>query len=367
MGKLQAERGDAERLPASARRLVGALLGWYDGHRRRFPWRADPGETPDPYRVWLAEIMLQQTTTATATPYFESFIARWPGFEGLAAAPLEDVLHAWQGLGYYARARNLHACAQRVVENFAGALPETESALLALPGVGPYTAAALMAIAFGRPASVVDGNVLRVVARLAGVAAPLPKSRPVLERLARDLSPRRRPGDFAQAIMDLGATICVPRNPRCAFCPWARFCRAHAAGRAHELPCKVPGREKPVRHGVAFWLARRDGAVLLRRRAPRGLLGGMMEIPSTEWRESPWDLAKAARGAPAPARWCALPGTVSHSFSHFHLRLTVATGRIPRSGGIDGVWCRPERLGDHALPTVMKKIARHALEQAKGA
>ncbi|MCG8546308.1 MAG: A/G-specific adenine glycosylase [Alphaproteobacteria bacterium] len=340
------------------------LLDWYDRHRRRLPWRAAPGETADPYRVWLSEIMLQQTTVATVGPYFERFVARWPTVERLAAAALDDVLHAWQGLGYYARARNLHKCAQAVAAEHGGRFPDSEAALRKLPGVGRYTAAAIAAIAFDRPAVVVDGNVERVMARLFKVEEPLPDSKARLYELAETLSPDLRPGDYAQAVMDLGATVCTPRSPRCLLCPWSGECAGKEV--AESLPRKRPKSEKPTRRGMAFWLERRDGAILLRRRPERGLLGGMMEVPSTDWREiDTVDPTSAAAEAPlAPAEWRMLPGQVRHGFTHFHLELLVAAGRVKGRAPKGCVWCPPDAFGDHALPTVMKKIVRHALAHA---
>ena len=337
----------------------GDLLAWYDGHRRDFPWRSPPGGRPDPYHVWLSEIMLQQTTTTAVGPYFRDFIARWPRIDDLAAASLDDILRAWQGLGYYARARNLHACAKIVASRHGGRFPETEDALVRLPGIGPYTAAAIAAIAFGRRATVIDGNVERVMARLFGVSAPLPGAKPRLGRLAATLTPADRPGDYAQAVMDLGATVCTPRNPACGSCPWAVACVARAKGVARELPARTPRAPRPIRRGVAFWTARADGAVLLRRRPESGLLGGMMEVPSTPWREAGWTAAQALTHAPAAARWRRLPGVVRHTFTHFHLELEVLTAKVEADAIADGVWCLPEDLGEHALPSVMKKIVRH--------
>jgi A/G-specific adenine glycosylase len=339
--------------------LARRLLAWYDRHRRSLPWRAKPGERPDPYRVWLSEIMLQQTTVAAVGPYFQSFLARWPSVEALAEAELDEVLHAWQGLGYYARARNLHRCAGFVARARGGRFPDTEEGLAGLPGIGPYTAAAIAAIAFDRKATAVDGNVERVVARLFAVRAPLPGVKPELRRLAGTLTPARRAGDFAQAMMDLGATICLPGRPRCMLCPVAEACRARAEGIAPDLPARVPRRARPLRHGVVFWAVRADGAALLRRRPEEGLLGGMMEFPSTDWRERRWDEGEALGQAPEPARWERLPGPVRHGFTHFELELEVLSGRV--EGKALGVWCAIDRLSEMALPSLMKKVARHAL------
>ncbi len=340
--------------------LPQALLAWYDRNRRRLPWRAAPGEAPDPYRVWLSEVMLQQTTVATVAPYFRSFLARWPSVESLAAASLDEVLHAWQGLGYYARARNLHRCAQRVAADHGGRFPQTERDLRALPGIGRYTAAAIAAIAFGRRAAVVDGNVERVIARLFAVDQPLPAAKPRLYDLAAGLTPEERPGDFAQAVMDLGATVCTPRAPRCGMCPWATACRGRDV--AETLPRRAAKAERPTRRGVAFWITRRDGTVLLRRRPERGLLGGMIEFPSTDWRERRIPTAaEAADEAPVAAAWRRLPGVVRHTFTHFHLELGVVTATVEADAVPHGLWSKPADFKEHALPTVMKKVARHAL------
>ena len=339
--------------------LPERLLAWYDRHRRDLPWRARRGERADPYRVWLSEIMLQQTTVATVGGYFARFTQRWPDLPALAAASLDDVLHAWQGLGYYARARNLHACARAVVERHGGRFPDDEAALGALPGIGLYTAAAIAAIAFGRAATPVDGNVERVIARLFAIAEPLPESKPALRRLAATLTPPERAGDYAQAVMDLGATICTPRKPKCILCPWREACRGHAAGIAEALPARRAASLKPMRRGVAFWAVRPDGAVLLRRRPEKGLLGGMMEIPSTLWREAPWSEDEAIAAAPLPARWRLLPGVVRHTFTHFHLELAVLVGTVRKAASC-GQWVAPEDFPAQALPTVMKKVVAHA-------
>ncbi len=341
-----------------------ALLAWYDRHRRVLPWRAPSGCRPDPYHVWLSEIMLQQTTVAAVGPYFRTFLARWPTVRDLAAADLDQVLQAWAGLGYYARARNLHACARAVCGHHDGRFPQDEAALRALPGVGEYTAAAVAAIAFDRPATIVDGNVERVIARVFAVTEPLPGGKPTLRALARTLTPVQRPGDYAQAIMDLGATVCTPRRPRCMLCPWAEACAGRRAGIAEDLPARVEKAERPTRRGVAFWATDAAGSVLLRRRPERGLLGGMMEVPSSPWREGPMPvLGEAVAAAPGQADWRLLPGLVRHTFTHFHLELTVAAGRLAAlnaDAANGGLWVPVEALGDHALPTVMKKVARHA-------
>jgi len=343
-----------------------ALLGWYDRHRRVLPWRALPGESADPYRIWLSEIMLQQTTVKTVAPYFEDFLRRWPTVAALAEAELDDVLRAWAGLGYYARARNLHACA-RAIAAAGGRFPTSETELLELPGIGAYTAAAIAAIAFDRAAMPVDGNVERVVARLFAVEDPLPRAKKRLAELARGLTPQRRAGDFAQAMMDLGATICTPAKPRCILCPLAESCRARARGIAEDLPARDARPERPTRHGVVFFATRADGAVLLRKRPERGLLGGMTELPTTDWRGHAYPVEEMMALAPAPAAWRTLPGLVRHTFTHFHLELTVAAARIPEPRRVEGSWIAIERLGEEALPSVMRKVVAHALKAtAKG-
>jgi A/G-specific adenine glycosylase len=347
----------------SQAREAAALLAWYDRHRRRLPWRADPGEFADPYRVWLSEIMLQQTTAATVAPYFLEFVARWPNVEALAAASLDEVLGAWAGLGYYARARNLHACARTVAHDLGGRFPDSEAGLRALPGIGPYTAGAIAAIAYRRRAAAVDGNAERVIARLDAIETVLAKAKPAVRARVLDMVPGDRPGDFAQALMDLGATICTPRQPACALCPWAGRCRAHARGIAHELPRKSPKRQRPIRHGAAFWVERSDGAVLLRRRADKGLLGGMIEVPSSDWTASgPADIAAEA---PVRANWSTVGRQVEHTFTHFHLVLTVwradaACERLPEAG--DYRWVAAEALAAQALPSLMQKVVAEALK-----
>jgi len=334
-----------------------ALLRWYDGAARVLPWRVSPddraaGVRPDPYRVWLSEVMLQQTTVAAVRDYFHRFTARWPDVHALAAAPEAEVMAEWAGLGYYARARNLIACA-RVVAASGGVFPRDRAALQALPGIGAYTSAAIAAIAHDAPETVVDGNVERVVARLFAEKEPLPKVRPVLTKLARTLTPHERPGDFAQAMMDLGATVCTPRQPRCNTCPVQGFCRAQALGIAADLPARAPKAAKPTRRGIAYVVRRSDGAMLLETRPPRGLLGGMTGWPGSDWSSDP------AADPPLNAEWRHLPGEVRHTFTHFHLILTVAVAVVAQDS-------QPHRGGFHAgfnpaaLPTVMRKCWDHA-------
>jgi A/G-specific adenine glycosylase len=336
-----------------------ALLAWYDRHRRVLPWRAPPGQFSDPYRVWLSEIMLQQTTVKTVAPYFERFLVRFPNVETLAAASLDDVLRLWSGLGYYARARNLHACARAVADSLDGEFPDNENELRLLPGVGPYTAAAIAAIAFDRCASPVDGNIERVVARLYAVEQPLPAAKPKIRQLAATLTPARRAGDFAQAMMDLGATICTPKNPVCPLCPWQTSCAARARGDAEMFPRKTPKVAGKLRRGAAFVALRTDGSVLTRRRPQRGLLGGLIEVPTTEWTAK---FDKSVSLAPIAAQWRRQPGVVRHVFTHFPLELFVYTARVPsRTKTPAGMrFVRLSEIAGEALPTLMRKVLTHA-------
>ena len=339
------------------------LLVWYDRHRRALPWRALPGVAPDPYRVWLSEIMLQQTTVAAVKPYFARFLERFPTVEDLATAPEEAVMGAWAGLGYYSRARNLHACAKAVAE--AGSFPDTVEGLRKLPGIGAYTAGAIAAIAFDRPAAAVDGNVERVVSRLYAIETPIPAARPEIRRLAEALVPQRRPGDFAQAVMDLGATLCTPKRPACALCPWMQPCRARAEGLQETFPRKVKKVAGALRRGAAFVVLRAgDEAVLLRTRPPEGLLGAMAEPPTSEWRTD-YDPAQALLDAPLDARWKRLPGIVRHVFTHFPLELTVFLARVAAgTPAPEGMRFTPRAgLEAEPLPGAMKKVLAHALEQ----
>lgn len=306
--------------------------------------------------------MLQQTTVATVGPYFADFLRRWPTVEALAAAPLDAVLTAWAGLGYYARARNLHRCAQVVAAEHGGVFPDTEEELRKLPGIGPYTAAAVAAIAFGRRAVVVDGNVERVVARLFQVETPLPAAKAELHRLADSLTPDARAGDFAQAMMDLGATVCLPRTPKCLLCPLEAICTARKAGIEGELPRRQPKAAKPTRRAVAFWVMGPQGELLLRRRPEKGLLGGMMEVPSTPWQAEVCSETEAQEAAPLEAAWRALPGQVRHTFTHFHFEVTVWAARSEGAAAESGRWVPLDRLADEAIPTVMRKIIDHGLK-----
>lgn len=350
---------------------VAALLEWYDAERRRLPWRYGKRRKADPYKVWLSEIMLQQTTVKAVIPYFEKFVARWPAVADLAAAELDDVLQMWAGLGYYSRARNLKKCADAVVRDHAGAFPANEVGLRELPGIGPYTAAAIAAIAFNEKATPVDGNIERVVSRLFAVRQPLPRSKGEIKRLAATLTPARRPGDFAQAMMDLGALVCTPKRPSCLMCPLQQDCAAHAQGLEEVLPYKASRAVRPVRHGLAFLVLREDGSVLLRRRPDAGLLGGMLEVPSTPWADELPATKDALRTAPVRADWWPMPGSVVHVFTHFRLEITVVRAIVPEDAALN-FWSEPERcrwvkrrdLHAQALPSVMKKIIAHGLKEA---
>jgi len=348
--------------------VAGAMLAWYDRERRHLPWRAEPDETPDPYKVWLSEIMLQQTTVKAVLPRYDLFLKRWPNVSALANADLGEVLAAWAGLGYYARARNLHACARAVVDRHGGKFPATETELRALPGVGDYTAAAIAAIAFGEPATPVDGNIERIAARLFAVTAPLPAAKTEIKALARSLTPKERPGDFAQAMMDLGATLCTPRRPACGLCPVRGWCRGHADGLAEALPLREEKTDRPLRRGVTFVALREDGAVLLRERPLRGLLGGMLETPSSPWAEEKGSSSGGTGHAPLKAEWKRLPGLVQHTFTHFHLELSVYRAEVRidvepmRSAHPERCrWLNPREFTDAALPSVMRKVLSHAL------
>ena len=346
--------------------FADALLAWYDRHHRALPWRVAPrdiaaGLRPDPYRVWLSEIMLQQTTVTAVRPYFEAFVARWPDVAALAAAPVEDVMKAWAGLGYYSRARNLKACAEAVAAAHGGRFPAEVAALKALPGIGDYTAAAIGSIAFALPAVVMDGNVERVVTRLRAIATPLPAAKAEIRAFLETVLPHDRPGDFAQAMMDLGATICTPRRPACVLCPVNADCRARRAGNPEHYPQKAAKAEKPKRKGAAFVAERGDGAVLLRRRPARGLLGGMSEPPTSDW-SSRRD-GGGIEAAPFPAPWAA-SGVVTHVFTHFELSLSVFHAPCDQPAP-EGFWWSPrEEVHGEALPSVMKKVLETAIPGA---
>jgi A/G-specific adenine glycosylase len=340
-----------------------SLLAWYDRHRRELPWRAEAGEIADPYRVWLSEIMLQQTTVASVKPYFERFTAEFPTVESLAAAPSEAVMRAWAGLGYYSRARNLHACAKAVVAEHGGLFPVGEAELLTLPGIGPYTAAAITAIAFNRHAAAVDGNVERVMSRILRLEAMLPGARPAIKAATLALVPPDRPGDFAQALMDLGATICTPKSPSCLMCPWQECCRARAAGDQAGFPRKAAKSAKATRYGIAFVALRSGNAVLLRTRPPKGLLGGMAEVPTSDWTARE-EGASSNPQPPFPGSWITATDPVRHVFTHFPLELDVYALHVASDvAAPEGMrFTRLEALGSEPLSTLMRKVIEAGLE-----
>ena len=363
------QRGKARQAGGEARDIAQTVLAWYDREKRELPWRTEANEHPDPYRIWLSEIMLQQTTVKAVLPRYAGFLRRWPDIEALARAELGEVLAAWAGLGYYARARNLHACARVVAEQHGGRFPASEAGLRKLPGIGDYTAAAIASIAFGLRATPVDGNIERVVARLFALTTPLPAAKPKIRALAESLTPTARPGDFAQSLMDLGATICTPRRPACGLCPVRPECSGLAEGLAEALPYREEKAARPVRRGAAFVAIRSDGAVLLRERPLRGLLGGMLETPSSPWEEAAPNGNSVRDHAPLKAEWLKVPGRVEHIFTHFHLELAVYRAEV----GPDAVpkpAAEPERcrfvarrdLASAALPSVMRKVLSHAFE-----
>ncbi|WP_413711304.1 A/G-specific adenine glycosylase [Rhizobium sp. Rhizsp82] len=344
------------------------LLDWYDRHHRDLPWRVSPpmaarGIKADPYRVWLSEVMLQQTTVQAVKPYFTNFLSRWPTVKDLAAAPSEDVMAAWAGLGYYARARNLKKCAEAVAADHAGIFPDTEEGLKSLPGIGDYTAAAVAAIAFNRQAAVMDGNVERVISRLYAIATPLPAGKPLMKQKVALLTPAGRPGDFAQAMMDLGATICTPKRPACSLCPFRDACEALSLHDPEKFPVKAAKKDKPVRVGAAFIAVTAEGEILLRRRIESGLLGGMTEVPTTGW-TARIDGATGTDAAPFAADWQA-SGTVTHVFTHFELRLSIYRVAIADPIEINDGWWEPvTNLEAQALPTIMKKAIAAAIPLA---
>ena len=380
------------------------LLAWYDRNRRDLPWRAPPGERSDPYRVWVSEVMLQQTTVAATIPYYERFIARFPTVGALAAADLDEVLRLWAGLGYYARARNLHACARAIVDRHGGHVPRSPAALRDLPGIGAYTAAAIVAIACNECAVPVDGNVERVVARLFAIRDPLPRGKAAIRRTAERLAPDRRGGDFTQALMDLGATLCTPRGPACSVCPLRANCAAAARGDPEAFPAKAAKRPGRLRRGAAFVVLREDGCILLRTRPANGLLGGMSEVPTTDWTHafdaataldhapilprfagedeggssghfihsdgtSSFDGASSTEAQPNPLPdgetaivWRRVPGVVTHVFTHFPLELAVFVANAPACAKAPrGMrWVPRDKLDREALPNLMRKVIAHA-------
>jgi A/G-specific adenine glycosylase len=349
-------------IPIGAMR--SALLDWYDAEGRSLPWRLRPedraaGRIADPYAVWLSEIMLQQTTVPHATPYYFKFLEKWPTVHDLAGAGEDEVFAAWAGLGYYARARNLVACA-RAVSSAGGEFPADEKDLLALPGIGPYTAAAIRAAAFDLPASVVDGNVERVITRLRAMPKPVKDSKPEIRKVAAALADPDRPGDYAQAIMDLGATVCTPRKPACGNCPWSRWCRANREGQPESYPVKAPKAAKPHKHAIGFAVYCGD-RIWLRKRPSKGLLGGMLEVPSTGWRLTSWAKWEVHEHLPFEADWT-VKSAVAHVFTHFSLDMTMwraeaPDGWLPNAGQFYGV----DDIHEFALPSLMKKAVLASL------
>lgn len=342
--------------------LSTLILNWYDKNARQLSWRVPPsegkkGQKADPYFIWLSEVMLQQTTVAAVEGYFRKFTTRWPTVQALAAAEDADVMAAWAGLGYYARARNLLKCARIVTSQHHGRFPDTVAELIQLPGIGPYTAGAIAAIAFDRPAIVVDGNVERVMARMFDVATPLPAAKRILSEHTATLTPDKRPGDYAQAVMDVGAKICTVKSPQCAICPWHRACKARDAGVQELRPVKAPKKDKPVRHGIAYVARRTDGAMLLERRPEKGLLGGMLGWPVSDWGDDPQD------DPPFSADWVQLNGEVRHTFTHFHLRLAVRIANAePMTNPQRGVFVPALEFQPADLPTVMRKVFDHSIK-----
>ena len=370
----------------SPQRLAEQLLAWYDRHRRELPWRAKKGKRADPYRVWLSEIMLQQTTVAAVAGYYRKFLERWPTVEALAGAPLDDVLAAWAGLGYYARARNLHKAAAVVACELGGKFPRTAEELRKLPGIGAYTAGAIAAIAFDEREAAVDANAERVLARIYAIAEPLPNAKPVLRKLGQALAPEKRAGDLVQALMDLGATICTPKRPACANCPWAGSCEGRRKGIAESLPRKGAERVRPLKRGAAFIVRDAKDCVLVVKRPEKGLLGGMLEPPLGPWTDAFPSRAEAMLQAPFRGEWTKRAGIVRHGFTHFELEIEVYVmsergtserGRIsksaPDAGGApalrrdrlnsEAIWIPIDKLKDAALPTVMRKIIAHGLDE----
>ena len=369
-GKQLKSKPDAKPAFRADHDVAPLLLDWYDRERRDLPWRYPPGKQADPYRVWLSEIMLQQTVVKTVIPYFTGFLDRWPTVQTLAAANVDDVMVAWAGLGYYSRARNLHKCAQAVVARHRGVFPRNVDELLELPGIGPYTAAAIASIAYNEKVTPVDGNVERVVTRLFALETPLPAVKPEIKRRAQTLTPAGRSGDFAQALMDLGATICMPKRPSCLMCPLHRTCEAHARGIEATLPKRGEKAARPERFGHAFVALREDGHILLRQRAEQGLLARMIEVPSTDWLDDLPAVPDAMRAAPVRGDWWPVPGNVTHVFTHFKLELVVHVAVVPTDAALTFwadssrcSWVSRRALAGQALPSVMRKIIAHALKE----
>lgn len=332
------------------------LLAWYDRHARDLPWRT--GGVSDPYRVWLAEIMLQQTTVPVVIPYYHRFLERWPTLAALADADRDDILAMWAGLGYYARAARLHECARMIVRDHAGRFPGTVAELKRLPGIGAYTAGAIAAIAFGQPETAVDGNVERVMARYLAVDELAHRRKRTIAEAVSDMVPHDRPGDFAQALMDLGSMVCTPRAPRCGACPLHGECRARQRGLVDSLPRRSPRKRRPWRQAIAFWLESADGRVMLTRRRGQSLLGDMLEVPSTPWRDDAWTLREAMAHAPRPGNWSLLAGSVEHTFTHLTVTFRIAT--LPSAAeSDDDRWHTREAFSALALPAMTWKIIDH--------
>ncbi len=350
------------RLSAKKPAIAAKLLAWYDVHRRVLPWRAPKGSKADPYRVWLSEIMLQQTTVQAVAGYYRKFLERWPTVGALAAAKEDQVLAAWAGLGYYARARNLHAAARVVAGEMRGVFPVTAEGLRQLPGIGAYTSGAIAAIAHDERQAAMDANAERVIARLYAVKTPMPKAKAELHRLGMALVPQRA-GDFAQALMDLGSAICTPKLPACPNCPLQDACAAHKRGIQEQLPVKAPKPVRPLKRGAAFVVRDRAGAVLLVKRPDKGLLASMLEPPLGPWSEHFPSGARALKQAPFAAAWKKRPGIVRHGFTHFELEIEVYVADFARRPKTKGEWVAREKLRDVALPTVMRKIVEHGLDE----
>jgi len=349
-------------MTAAAKNVEGfrkSLLGWYDNHRRVLPWRALPGQVADPYHVWLSEVMLQQTTVPAVIPYFGKFLTKWPTVYDLANAPSQDVMENWAGLGYYARARNLHKCAQYVSRTLGGVFPDNQEALKTLPGIGDYTSAAIAAIAFNKQANVVDGNVERVMARTFAVTEPVPDSKPHLKSLAGDMAKgeKKRPGDYAQALMDLGATICTPSSPKCGLCPVSKYCEAFKLGIAADLPARKEKGEKPKKHGYVYWVTSPSGKILFERRKEKGMLGGTIGLPTSDWVER----TKNRKHLPGTDKGKATKIMVRHGFTHFDLELhgfavILKDTDIPEGG--DYFWATRKEAGTLGIPTLFKKALK---------
>ncbi|MBV9548077.1 MAG: A/G-specific adenine glycosylase [Alphaproteobacteria bacterium] len=350
------------RTPSQKSYLTAKLLAWYDVHRRVLPWRAPKGKKADPYRVWLSEIMLQQTTVRAVAGYYRKFLQRWPTVRALADASQDDVLAAWAGLGYYARARNLHAAAKVVAHQMSGKFPITAAALRDLPGIGGYTAGAIAAIAYDERQAAMDANAERVIARLYAVQAPLPKAKAELHRLAMALVPARA-GDFAQALMDLGSAICTPKRPACANCPLAEECVAHRRSIQEQLPLKAPKLARPLKRGAAFVVTDRTGAVLLVKRPDTGLLASMLEPPQGPWTKDFPSKTAALKQVPFAAEWKKRPGLVRHGFTHFELEIEVYAAKVSKRPKAKGTWMLREKMSEAAIPTVMRKIIEHGLDE----